>query len=92
MKHLENKRIAVIGSGNMAGAMIGALLRKNEVTPDQITASDPYPEQRELVKNKYGVQVTEDNREAVSKADIVILAVKPQVLPDVFSVIKGSRL
>ena len=43
MKHLQGKRIAVIGSGNMAGAMIGALLRKNELIPDQITASDPYP-------------------------------------------------
>lgn len=90
MKYLENKQIAVIGSGNMAGAMIGALLRKNEVTPDQITASDPYPEQRELVKNKYSVQVTEDNQQAVKNADIVILAVKPQVLTDIFSCLNGK--
>lgn len=90
MKHLENKRIAVIGSGNMAGAMIGALLRNNEVNPDQITASDPYPEQRESVKAKYGIQVTDDNQQAVKKADIVILSVKPQVLPDVFSDLKGK--
>ena len=41
MKYLENKKIAVIGSGNMAGAMIGALLRNKELNPEQITASDP---------------------------------------------------
>lgn len=90
MKHLENKQIAVIGSGNMAGAMMGALLRNNEVNPGQITASDPCPEQRELVKEKYGIQVTGENQQAVKNADIVVLAVKPQVLPDVFTDLKGK--
>ncbi len=41
MKYLENKNIAVIGTGNMAGAIIGALLRNKELNPEQITASDP---------------------------------------------------
>jgi pyrroline-5-carboxylate reductase len=84
MKVLEKKKIAIIGSGNMAGAMIGALLRQNELNPDQITASDPYPEQRDLIKAKYNVQTTAENQQAVKQADLVILAVKPQVLPDVF--------
>ena len=84
MKILENKKIAVIGSGNMAGAMIGALLRKHEVQPDQITASDPDPKQRDQIEGKYGIQVTGENQLAVKGAEIVILAVKPQVLPDVF--------
>lgn len=90
MKILENKNIAVIGSGNMAGAMIGALLQKNEVNPEQITASDPDPEQRELVQGKYGIQVTAENQLAVKGAEIVILAVKPQVLPDVFIDLKET--
>lgn len=90
MTILEKKLIAVIGSGNMAGAMIGALLRKNEVKPDQITASDPDPEQRALVKEKYGIQVTAENQHVVKDAAIIILAVKPQVLPDVFQDLKGK--
>ena len=90
MKHLENKQIALIGSGNMEGAMMGALLRNNEVNPDQITASDPCSEQRELVRDKYGVQVTGENQQAVKNADIVILSVKPQVLPDIFTDLKGK--
>ena len=73
----------------MAGAMIGALLRKNEVTPEQITASDPYPEQRQQVKDKYQVNVTEKNRDAVAGAEIVIFSVKPQVLPAVMADLKG---
>lgn len=90
MKYLENKRIAVIGSGNMAGAMIGALLRNNEVSTDQITASDPYPEQQERIAVKYGIPVTGDNQAAVKGADIVILSVKPQVLAAVSAELKGN--
>jgi pyrroline-5-carboxylate reductase len=90
MKQLENKKIAVIGSGNMAGAIIGALLRKQELTPDQITASDPYPEQRERISEKYGVSVTSNNQDAVKSADIVFLSVKPQVLPGVMNELKGN--
>ena len=90
MKKKKKKKIAVIGSGNMAGAMIGALLRKNEVNPDQINASDPDPKQRDLIEEKYGIQVTEENQPAVKGAEIVILAVKPQVLPDVFLDLKGN--
>ncbi len=90
MKYLKNKNIAVIGTGNMAGAMIGALLRNKETNPEQITASDPNPGQRERISEKYGVNVTGDNREAVKTADIVILSVKPQVLAAVSSEIKGK--
>lgn len=90
MKPLQGKKVALIGSGNMAGAMIGALLRKNELTLDQISASDPSPEQQKIIKDKYGISVTGDNREAVKSADLVILSVKPQVLPAVMSELKGK--
>jgi pyrroline-5-carboxylate reductase len=90
MKRLEGKQIGFIGGGNMAGAMIGALLRKNELNPAQIYASEPYPEPREIIASKYGIKVTESNPQAVKSADIVVLAVKPQVLPAVMSELKGK--
>jgi pyrroline-5-carboxylate reductase len=90
MKPLQGKKVALIGSGNMAGAMIGALLRKNELTPDQINASDPSPEAQKFIKDKYCISVTGDNRDAVKSADLVILSVKPQVLPVVMSELKGK--
>jgi len=90
MKPLQGKKVALIGSGNMAGAMIGALLRKNELTPDQISASDPSPEAQKIIKDKYGISVTGDNRDALESADLVILSVKPQVLPVVMSELKGK--
>ncbi len=90
MKQLNDKKIAVIGSGNMAGALIGALLRKGELTPGQITASDPIQEQLDNISKKYSVEVTDINSDAVKSANIVILSVKPQVLPAVLEELKGK--
>lgn len=90
MKRLNDKKIAIIGCGNMAGAMIGALLRKEELTPGQITASDPFQEQLDKISQKYSIEVTNNNADAVNSADIVILSVKPQVLPAVLEELKGK--
>lgn len=89
VKHLEGLRIAFIGGGTMGEAMIHALLRTGQVTADQITASDVLPERLEELRARYGVHVTTDNAEAASEADIVILAVKPQTLPDVMAGLRG---
>lgn len=90
MKHLADQKLALIGSGNMGIAMIGALLRQEDIAPEQITASDPIPEQREAVAARYGVETTGSNPEAVKGADIVLLAVKPQVLTKVFSQLRDQ--
>jgi pyrroline-5-carboxylate reductase len=90
MKSLAKEQVAVIGSGTMAGAIVGALLSNQEIGQDRITASDPYPEQRKMFNNKYGVNVTGDNLQAIKDADIIILSVKPQVLPEVMSGIKSK--
>ena len=89
MNRLQDKKLALIGSGNMGSAIIGALLHKGELPPEQITASDPYPEQREIIAEKYHVQVTGNNQVAVQNADLVILSVKPQVLSKIFSKLQG---
>ena len=90
MERLIDKKIAVIGCGNMAGALIGALLRKEELTPGQITASDPFKEQLDTISQKYSVGITDNNAHAVKSADIVILSVKPQILPIVLEELKGK--
>jgi len=90
VKLLADQKLALIGSGNMGIAMIGALLRQEDIAPEQITASDPIPEQREAVAARYGVETTGSNPEAVKGADILLLAVKPQVLTKVFSQLRDQ--
>ena len=83
MSPLVNRTIATVGSGVMAEAMIAGLLRGNLVTPDQIVASHPRAERREALQATHGIRVSASNVEAVSTADVVILAVKPQMLAKV---------
>ncbi len=72
--------IAFVGGGVMAEGMIKALLRTGEVNPGQLVVSDPRVERREVLQARHGVKVTADNLTAVTEADIVVLAVKPQVM------------
>ncbi len=64
----------------MAEAMIVGLLRGKLVTPDQVVASHPRVERRDALSGTHGIRTVASNVEAVSGADVVILAVKPQML------------
>jgi len=87
---LEKSRIAIIGAGAMGRAIIHTLTGSGEIAPGNVVASDPVPEQRELLSERFGVGVTADNKEAVTEADVVVIAVKPQVLPHVMTELNGS--
>lgn len=82
-----NCNITFIGGGNMAQALIGGLLSRG-LPATRITVSDPFEKIRLLLQEK-DVHVTEDNIEAIKHADIVVFAVKPQVLGSVLKPLKG---
>jgi pyrroline-5-carboxylate reductase len=99
---LEDSRLAFVGCGVMAEAMIAGLLRKKLVSPDNIVGSHPRQARREELHVKYGIEMFEHNREAVLAAapapnsgegltsSMVILAVKPQRLAKVLGELKGA--
>ncbi len=76
-------RLAVVGTGVMAEAITSGLLRQGLLAPSQVTCSHPRPARRDQLRLTLGVDVTADNGKAVEGADLVLLAVKPQVLPRV---------
>ena len=81
--------LAFIGAGAMGEAMIRGLLVKHLVEPGAITAADPHAERLEVIRRRFDVHATHDNLVAVRKAKVVILSVKPQVLPTVFNDLHG---
>jgi pyrroline-5-carboxylate reductase len=87
---LRDRTIATVGSGVMAEAMIAGLLRTDQVRADRIVASHPRAERRELLEREYGIRVCESNVEAVRGADVVVLAIKPQMLVRVGRELAGS--
>jgi pyrroline-5-carboxylate reductase len=83
-------KIAFIGGGNMGEAMLSAVLGKHLVTVQSVTVSDVSPERRQYLEQQYDVTVTDDNRQAVAGADVVVLAVKPQNLAEAMAELKGT--
>ena len=78
-----DKKIAFIGPGVMAEAMIAGLLRKKLAKPENIIASGPREERGTELNKKYKIKTITDNASAASQADVVVLSVKPQRLSEV---------
>lgn len=80
--NLQQASLTFIGGGNMAASIIGGLLAAG-VAPQQITVSDPSSESLARVRELGEVHTTQDNNAAVASADVVVMAVKPQVMRDI---------
>ena len=89
---LENVTAAFVGSGTMAEAMIKVMLDRKLISPPAIIASGPRLERGEALAARYGVRGTTDNVAAASAADIVVLSVKPQVMPSVLAELRNKIL
>jgi pyrroline-5-carboxylate reductase len=79
----ENTTASFIGSGVMAEAMIKGILDRKLMAPDQIVAAGPRAERGYALTERYGIHSTVDNKNAAAAAGIIVLGVKPQVLPKV---------
>ena len=85
------KKIAFIGPGVMAEAMIAGLLRQKLAKPENLTASGPRGERLKELEKKYGIKSTIDNASAAHEAEVVVLSIKPQRLSEVMKGLKGIR-
>ncbi len=87
---LQDTTLSFIGSGAMAEAMIKGILSHNLIEPRHIIASGPRAERGQDLHGRYGVRTTVDNAAAASAGQIVVLSVKPQILPTVFEELHGQ--
>ena len=85
-----DKKIAFIGSGAMAEAMISGLLRQELARAANLLAADVRQERVDELREKYGVRPFTDNNAVVAHADVVVLSVKPQRLTEVLKGLHGS--
>lgn len=86
---MQQPRLAFIGSGVMAEAMIKGLLQKELVKPEQIRCSDPQPQRLEVLQQRYGVLGSRNNREALRDADLGVMSIKPQMFGEVSDELSG---
>lgn len=83
-------KLGFIGTGNMAGAIMGGIIKKGIFKPEEIIGSDIFEPGRERTKAEYGINVTADNKEVVESSEIVVLSVKPQFYASTIAEIKDS--
>ena len=79
---MSKPTLTFIGAGNMAASIIGGLVAEN-YPADKIIASDPFQENLDKLAANYGVRTTSDNADAAAQADVIVLAIKPQVMKQV---------
>src|SRR5690349_14517513 len=78
-RRMNSPHISFIGGGNMARSLIGGLIGNGEPI-DRLSVAEPNPELREALARDFGVAVHADNNDAARSADVLLLAVKPQVM------------
>jgi pyrroline-5-carboxylate reductase len=87
---MQQNNVGFLGAGNMAGAMIKALLHAGTVAPERIMASDVRDDRLDELNRTYGVRITQNNAEVIAHADTLVLAVKPQVVDKVLPLLSTS--
>ena len=83
------RKITFIGGGNMATSLVGGLVESGH-PPAAILVSEPEAEKRRDLADRFAVGVTADNREAAAASDVVVLAVKPQIMAEVVTGAAGA--
>jgi pyrroline-5-carboxylate reductase len=77
---IKDKKVGFLGAGNMGEAMIKGLVQAGLVPAASIAATDPRADRLEQIARQYGIRPVADNLALVRDSDVVILAVKPQIM------------
>ncbi len=82
---MKTRKLGFLGAGNMAAALIKGLLHGNVLPPGRILASDVKGERLEQLHGAHGIRTTTDNHALLRECDVLVLAVKPQVIDKVLT-------
>ena len=79
------RKLGLLGAGNMAGALVKGLLETKRYRPRDVWASDADAAQVRRARRRFGIDAAPDNRALVAGSEVVVLAVKPQIMDDVLA-------
>src|SRR2546427_1711477 len=87
---LQGKTLGIIGGGNMASALVRGLLASRAIEPGRIHVSDVRADALAALGKSHGVHTSADNRAVAAAADVVVLAVKPQIFDRLLGELKDA--
>jgi pyrroline-5-carboxylate reductase len=90
MSLLDNRKVAILGTGKMGSILLDAFLRSKVLQPYQISATVAHSDRAASLAKQFGVAATTDNRAAVNDADVVLIGVKPPGVPDLLAEIASE--
>ena len=90
IRKVGKMKLGFIGTGNMASAIMGGIIKKAISPAEEIIGADLFAPGRERVQKQFGIHVTDSNKEVVEKAEVIILSVKPQFYESVINEIKDD--
>jgi pyrroline-5-carboxylate reductase len=88
---LKERTIAFIGAGHITEIIVSNLAKAENIIPGQLIVSDPIKERPVKLRDKFGVSIAQDNREAVYKADLVFICVLPNLVGKVVKEFKDME-
>ncbi len=95
-KQIKGKRLAFLGAGNMGSALIQGIIGNKLVAAVDIWVTDVEQQRLQYLSDNYGINIASNNQAAVSQADVIVLAVKPQqlgsLLDEIASAVDDSKL
>ena len=87
---MENMPISFIGGGVMAEALIKGIVNSGVSKPKDIIVSEPLEERCSYLKSEYGIRTVNKNRDLIDYGGLLLLSVKPQTLPKIYSELSGA--
>lgn len=90
LKGWKIMKLGFIGTGNMASAIMGGIIKNQIIPAEEIIGADLFAPGRERAKKQFGINVTDSNKEVVEKAEVIVLSVKPQFYASVIAEIKDE--
>lgn len=76
-------KFGIIGGGVMGEALLSRLINQQIYQPHEVLVSEPSPQRRDVLAQQYGVRITAENKEVAAEAEVLFLAIKPQVFQTV---------
>src|SRR5438552_18857144 len=86
----RRKKLGFLGAGNMARALIKGVLGAELYRPSELWVTDALADARRMARRRFGVGAARDNRELVRDSEIVLLAGKPQIMPEILDEVREA--
>lgn len=83
-------KLGFIGTGNMASAIMGGIIKNGIIPANEIIGADRSEQGRERVQSQFGINVTADNMEVAKNAEVIVLSIAPQLYEAVISEIRDE--